>query len=34
MDFSVITGKCGYLLWKTGIVGFWQGRMLRKQRTV
>jgi anaerobic magnesium-protoporphyrin IX monomethyl ester cyclase len=23
MDFSVLTGKAGYLLWKSGFIGFW-----------
>jgi hypothetical protein len=23
MDFSLITGVSGYVLWRTGIIGFW-----------
>lgn len=34
MDFTVITGRVGYLLWKTGIVGLWQRRMQRLRREV
>ena len=24
MDFSVLTGWSGYLLWRLGVIGFWQ----------
>lgn len=34
MDFTVITGRVGYLLWKVGIVGSWQKRMQRLSREV
>lgn len=30
MDFSVIPGKTGWLLWKLGIIKFWQSKMLLK----
>lgn len=29
MDFSVLTGKAGYMLWKIGAVGLWQRRFKR-----
>jgi len=32
MDFSVITGRCGYLLWRVGVVGFRRRRLQRLQR--
>jgi hypothetical protein len=32
MDFSVLTGKVGYLLWKTGMIGLWQGRFTRNRQ--
>lgn len=32
MDFTVITGRCGYLLWKIGVVGLWQRRQQRLRR--
>lgn len=34
LDFTVITGRCGYLLWKSGIVGRWCRRLQRRQRGV
>jgi len=30
MDFSVLQGKFGFLLWKTGIIGFYQNRLMPK----
>lgn len=30
LDFSVVTGKTGYLLWRTGAIGFWNRRMVPK----
>jgi len=32
MDFSVLTGRVGYLFWKCGIVGLWQRRCIRQRR--
>lgn len=29
MDFTVLTGRAGYLLWQTGIIGLWQKRCRR-----
>lgn len=29
LDFSVLTGRTGYLLWKSGIIGLWHGRFRR-----
>ena len=29
MDFSVIPGKTGYVLWKLGVIKFWQRFFLR-----
>ena len=30
MDFSVIPGRIGYILWKFGVIRLWQRLMLRK----
>jgi len=30
MDFSVIPGNAGYLMWKTGIIGMWQRHLLKR----
>ena len=32
MDFSVLSGKSGYLLWKIGIIKFWKKFVLKKYR--
>lgn len=34
MDFTVITGRFGYLLWRVGIVAFWRRRLQHLQRSV
>lgn len=30
MDFSVLTGKVGYLVWKSGLLNFWHRRVLAR----
>lgn len=30
MEFSVITGKFGYYLWRTGVLGFWRRKFIPK----
>jgi hypothetical protein len=30
MDFSVLPGRLGYVLWKTGIIKFWKKLFLRQ----
>ena len=32
MDFSVLSGKSGYLLWKIGIIKFWKKFVLKQYR--
>jgi anaerobic magnesium-protoporphyrin IX monomethyl ester cyclase len=32
MDFSVLPGRWGYVLWKTGLVEFWQKHFLKRFR--
>lgn len=33
MDFALIPGKFGYILWKTGVLTFWRKWVLRKYRS-
>ncbi len=30
MEFSLITGKIGYILWKTGVIGLWRRFVLKR----
>ena len=30
MDFSVLTGRMGYILWKTGVISFWRKHFIPK----
>jgi hypothetical protein len=32
MDFSVLPGKAGYLLWKVGVLHFWHRFFLKRYR--
>ena len=32
MDFSVLPGRLGYMMWKIGIIGFWQKYILKRYK--
>jgi hypothetical protein len=32
MDFSVLTGRTGYLLWRSGLIGFWWTHVVPRYR--